>query len=320
MRLAILLAALVLPQTAHCAEALYPTRPVRFVVPFVAGGGVDFVARALAGKLTEAWRQPAVVDNRGGGAGLIGAEIVARALPDGYTLLVGTSGGLIAAPLLHPKLSYDPYRDFAPITLIAVPAQLLVVHPSVPVNSVKDLIAYAKKQPGKLSYASVGPGSPNHLGMELFKFMTGTDLVHVPYKGAGASTVDLLAGQVQVMFNPAAPLLPHIGSGRLRALAVGNEKRSRILPDLPTVAEAGVPGFVSAPWYALYAPAKTPAAIVTQLNAQVHRILSDEAFAQHLSANGAEPRTSTPAGLTAFMREETERHRKVIVAAGIRVE
>ncbi|MEN3352196.1 MAG: hypothetical protein V7640_354 [Betaproteobacteria bacterium] len=304
----------------YAGETSYPTRPVRLIVTFAPGGGVDFVARTLGAKLTDNWRQQVVIDNRGGGGGVIGSEIAAKAAPDGYTLLVGTSTGLVANPLLQSKLSYDTFNDFAPITMLVVTTQLLVAHPSLPIASVKDLIAYAKANPGKLSYASAGQGAPNHLGTELLKWMTGTNMVHIPYKGAGPGITDLISGRVQFMFNPAPPLLPHVNAGRLRALAVGNEKRSRILPDLPTVAEAGVPGFSSAPWYALYAPAKTPAAIIKKLTAELTSTLNDDAVSQRLVANGAEPRPSTPAELTAFMREESERLRKVIVAAGIRAE
>jgi tripartite-type tricarboxylate transporter receptor subunit TctC len=304
----------------HAADTSYPTRPVRLIVTFAPGGGVDFVARTLGAKLSENWRQQVVIDNRGGGGGVIGTEIAAKAAPDGYTLLVGTSTGLVANPLLQSKLSYDAFKDFAPITMLVVTTQLLVAHPSLPIASVKDLIAYAKANPGKLSYASAGQGAPNHLGTELLKWMTGTSMVHIPYKGAGPGITDLISGRVQFMFNPAPPLLPHVNAGRLRALAVGNEKRSRILPDLPTVAEAGVPGFSSAPWYALYAPAKTPPSIIKKLTAELTSTLSDDAVSQRLVANGAEPRASTPAELTAFMREESERLRKVIVAAGIRAE
>jgi tripartite-type tricarboxylate transporter receptor subunit TctC len=304
----------------YAGETPYPTRPVRLIVTFAPGGGVDFVARTLGAKLTENWRQQVVIDNRGGGGGVIGTEIAAKAAPDGYTLLVGTSTGLVANPLLQSKLSYDTFNDFAPITMLVVTTQLLVAHPSLPIASVKDLIAYAKANTGKLSYASAGQGAPNHLGTELLKWMTGTNMVHIPYKGAGPGITDLISGRVQFMFNPAPPLLPHVNAGRLRALAVGNEKRSRILPDLPTVAEAGVAGFSSAPWYALYAPAKTTAAIIKKLTAELTSTLNDDAVSQRLVANGAEPRPSTPAELTAFMRDESERLRKVIVAAGIRAE
>lgn len=319
-RAAALLCGLLLAMPAHAAEISYPTRPVRLIVTYVPGGGTDIAARAIAAKLTEAWRQQVVVDNRGGGGGIIGTDIAAKAPPDGYTLLIGTSAGLIANPLLRAKLPYDTFRDFAPISMLFVQTQMLVVHPSLPVSSVKDLIAYAKRQPGKLSYGSAGIGAPNHLGMELFKSMTGTNLVHVPYKGSGLSVPDLVSGQIQVMFNPAAPLLPHVNSGRLKALAVGNEKRSRLLPDLPTVGESGVPGFSNAPWSGLYAPARTPAAIVDRLNAQLVRTMTDEAFVLHLLNSGFESRSSTPRELTAFMREESARLRKVIEAAGIRAE
>jgi tripartite-type tricarboxylate transporter receptor subunit TctC len=298
----------------------YPSRPVRLMVTFPAGGGIDIIARAVAQKLVDALGQQFVVDNRGGGGGVIGTEIVARAAPDGYTLLVSTGTGFIINPLLHSKLPYDPFKDFAPVTLLAVNPTLLVVHPGLPVTSVKELIAYARGKPHQLNYASAGNGSPIHLGMELFKSLTGTDMVHVPYKGSVPALTDLVGGQVQVMLNTMPATLPHVRAGKLRALAVGSAKRARAVPDIPTVAESGVPGFEAVTWAGLSAPAKTPAAIVDKLNAAVARGLADADIVQHLSTQGAEPQPTTPAAFLRYMREESERARKVIQLAGIKVE
>ena len=306
--------------TPASAETTYPSRPLRMIVTFAPGGSVDFTARMLAPKLTEAWGQQVVIDNRGGGGGIIGTELAAKAAPDGYTLLLGTSSGLVANPLLHAKLPYDAVRDFAPVSLLVVNTQLLVVQSALPVRTVKELIAYAKANPGKLAYGSVGGGSPNHLALELFKAATGTDMIHVPYKGSGPAVTELLAGQVQLMFNPPAPLLPHVKTGKLRALAVGNANRSAAMPELPTVAESGVPGFESAPWTGLFAPAQTPRAIVLKLSAQMAKILADPDLRERLLAQGSEARGTTPDALAQYMRDDTERTRKVIRAAGIKLE
>lgn len=290
----------------------YPARPLRLVVPFAPGGGSDMVARAIGQKLSEAWGQQVVVDNRGGGGGIIGTEIAAKSAPDGYTLLWGTSSGLVINPLLHSKLPYNVSRDFAPISMISINPILLVVNNSVPVNSVKELIALAKARPGQLNYASPGYGSPVHLAMEILKSMTGTDIVHVPYKGAGPALTDLIAGHVQMKFNSIAPVLPLLRTGRLKALAIGSAQRSRIVPDIPTMIEAGVPGFETVTWYGLFVPAKTPKHIANKLNAQIIKILADPEMVQRLANDGAEPRSSTPEGLATYMREEAERWKKAI--------
>ena len=273
----------------------------------------------MARTLTDAWGQQFVIDNRAGG-GVIGTEIVARAAPDGYTLLLATSSGLIINPLLIAKLPYDPFTDFAPVSLLAINPTLLVVNSTVPVASVKELIVYAKARPRQLNYASAGQGSPIHLAMELFKSMTATGMVHVPYKGAGPAVTDLLAGQVQLMFNSMPTVLPHVKTGRLRALAVGSARRANTVPDIATVAESGVPGFEATAWWGLVAPAKTPAGVVGKLGARVERILSDVDVIKRMLAQGAEVQSSTPEGLARFMREESARSRKVIASAGIKSE
>jgi tripartite-type tricarboxylate transporter receptor subunit TctC len=288
------------------------------IVPFPPGGGADIVARAISARMTEAWSQQIIIDNRGGAGGVIGADTVAKASPDGYTLLFGTPGALVINPLLNSRLPYNALRDFAPVSLLALNPQLLAVHQSLPAANVKELIALAKSQPGKLNYASVGEGTPNHLAMELFKSMTGTDMTHVPYKGAAPAITDLVGGHVQVMFNPMPPLLPHVKSGRLKALAVGGRQRSGALPDIPTVAEAGVAGYEYVTWYGIVAPAKTPRAIIEKINARLAAVLAIPEVALRLSGQGAEPRTSTPEELAAFMREDYKRLGAVIRFAGIK--
>ncbi len=314
-----LLTAMLIMASAAPAQT-YPIRPIRWVVTYPPGGPTDVVARAIGAKLTEAWGQQIVIDNRAGAGGVIGTDIAAKAVPDGYTLLFGTSAGLTINPALNSKLPYDAVKDFAPVSLLVLNPQILVVHPAVPVNSVKELIALAKARPGQLNYASVGLGSPNHMGMELLKALTGIDIVHVPYKGTGPAITDLLGGQVQVMFNSMPSVIPLVASGKLKGLAVGSVQRSPAVPDIPTVAEAGVPGFENVTWYGMFAPAKTPHDIIVKLNKQVVQILASPEMAQRLASQGAEPRSSTPEELTKFMRVESERWKKVIKTAGIKVE
>jgi len=298
----------------------YPTRPVRMIVPFPPGGGIDIIARAVALKLADTLGQPFVIDNRAGGGGVVGADIAAKAAPDGYTLMVSTGGGFVINPLLISKLPYHPQKDFEPVSLLAVNPTLLVVHPSLPVASVKELIAHAKARPRQLNYASAGNGTPIHLGMELFKWLTGADIVHVPYKGSVPAVTDLLAGQVQVMLNTMPATLPHVRTGKLRALAVGSAKRARAIPEMPTVAESGVPGFEAVTWAGLHAPARTAAAAIAKLNAAVARRLIEPDIVQHLSTQGAEPQPTSPDVFLSYIRDETERARKVIKLAGLKME
>lgn len=302
---------------AATATPGYPSRPIRWVVTFPAGGGTDIVARTLAPKLSEALGQPLVVDNRGGASGAIGTEIVARAAPDGYTLLFGTSGALSALPLLNSKLGYDAFRDFSPISLLVEIPQLLVVNQNYPANSLKELIVLAKASPGKLNYATSGLGSPNHLATELLNTMAGVSTTQVPYKGAAPGIADLLGGQVQFMFNPMPALVPQVKSGKLKALGVGSATRSPALPDVPTVAEAGLPGYEYVLWYGFFAPAKTPTAIIARLNELVVSILAQPDIVQRLAAQGAEARANSPAEFTRFMRAERERLSRVVKVAKI---
>ena len=308
------------PAGAADPAAGFPNKSIRLIVPFPAGGGTDIVARAISVKLTEAWGQQIIIDNRGGAGGVIGADTVAKSTPDGYTLLFGTPGALVINPLLNSKLPYNAAKDFAPVSLLALNPQLLAVHNSMPVGTVKELIAYAKAQPGKLNYASVGEGTPNHLAMELFKSMTGTQMVHVPYKGAAPAVTDLVGGQVNLMFNPMPPLMPHVKSGRLKALGVGGTQRSPALPDVPTIAEAGVPGYEYVTWYSIVVPAKTPRAIIDKINSRLAAVLAIPEIALRLSSQGAEPRSSTPEELTRLIQEDYKRLGAVIRSAGIKGE
>ena len=295
----------------------FPNRPLRFVVHFPPGGPTDFVGRALGQKLTEAWKQPVLIENRPGAGGVIGVEMVLRSPPDGHTLLFGTSGSLALAPALS-KLPYDVFTDLAPITLVVINPQILVVHPSLPARTVSELVKLAKSKPGQINYASVGPGSPNHMGMELLKSRSGIDMVHIPYKGTTPAMSDVISGQVSLLFNSMPSVLPHVRSGRLRALAVGSAKRSPAAPDVPTVSETpGLQGFQYTTWYALLAPAATPKDVVNQISAESGRALSQPDMSELLASQGAEPAPSTPEGLAKFMRAEFEAWRKVIKTAKI---
>lgn len=298
----------------------YPVRPVRIIVTFPPGGPTDFVGRAMAQKLGEAFGQQFVVDNRAGAAGVIGTDVAAKSAPDGHTLLLGTSGGLSVNPALRPKLPYNAFTDFAPISLVVINPQILVVHPSMPVTSVRELIKLARSHPGEINYASVGVGSPNHLGMELLKSMTKIDMVHIPYKGTAPAVTDLISGRVSLMFNSMPSVLPQVAARKLRGIAVGSAQRSPAVPDIPTVAESGVPEFEYVTWYGLYAPAATPKEIVARLNVEVVRILADPEVARRFATQGAEPKSTTPEALARFQREEYERWKRVIQSAGIKPE
>ncbi|HEX2828557.1 MAG TPA: tripartite tricarboxylate transporter substrate binding protein [Burkholderiales bacterium] len=303
--------------SAFAADA-YPTKPVRFVITFPAGGPTDTVVRLVGERLTQDWGQPMIIDNRGGAGGIVGTEIVAHAAPDGYTFLVGTAGGMTINPALRAHLPYDPFRDFVPVGMLVQNPQILVAHPSLAAKNVKELVAYARANPGKLNFASAGTGTATHLGLELFKLTTGIDVTHVPYKGGAPATTDLIAGQVQLLWVSIPSVLPHVKSGRLRALAVSTSKRSASAPDVPTVAESGYPGFDYSNWNALFAPAKTPATIVKKVNASVVGALRQADIAQKLSSQGAEPAPGTPEELGRYMRSDAEKWRKVIKAAGIK--
>ena len=309
---------LLAPGAASFAQQ-YPAKPVRIITTFPPGGPTDFVARAIGQKFAEAWGQQFIVDHRPGAGGVIGTEAAIRAAPDGYTLLLGTSSGLSVNPALNEKLPYNPSRDLAPISLVVVNPQLLIAHPSLPARSVKELIALARARPGQINYASVGQGSPNHMGMEMLKAMAGINMVHIPYKGTAPAVTDIIAGHVSLMFNSMPSVLPQVKAGRLRALAVGSAKRSPAVPDIPAVAET-VPGFDYVTWYGLFAPAATPKEIISRLNAELVRMLGEAELAQRFASQGAEPRSTTPEELGRFMRAEYERWKTVIRTANIRIE
>lgn len=298
----------------------YPVKPIRLIVPYPPGGPTDLVGRSLGQKLTEAWGQQVVVENRAGAASAIGTEVAARAAADGYTLLLGTSAGFCINPALGGKLPYDPERDFAPISRLVINPQILVVHPSLPVHTLTALIALAKSRPGQINYASVGNASPQHLGMEMLKSMTGIDMLHVPYKGTAPAVTDILAGHVSLMFNSMPSVLPQVRSGKLRGIGVGSARRSPAAPEIPTVAESGVPGFEYVTWYGLYAPANTPRELINRLHAQVVKILAEPETSQRFASQGAEPSSSTPDQLAQYRRAEFERWRKLIAGMNLRLE
>jgi tripartite-type tricarboxylate transporter receptor subunit TctC len=309
----------VIAQTASYSFAqTYPARPIRIIVPGTAGSSNDFTARAIAQRFTDAWGQQGVIDNRAGAGGVIAHDIVAKANPDGYTLIFSTSAGLILNPLLS-KTPYDSFRDFAPVSLGSINPQMLFAHPGLPAKSVPELIALAKAKPGQLNCASAGTGTPNHLGCELLKSLGGINFVHVPYKGSGPGVTDVAGGQAHFMFNSIPAVLQLTKSGKLRALGVGGPKRSPVAPDVPAIAET-IPGFECVNWYAMLAPAGTPATIINKLNAEMVKMIADPPFAQRLLDVGSEPLSSTPAGLAAHMRKESDRWSKVIKSAGIKIE
>jgi tripartite-type tricarboxylate transporter receptor subunit TctC len=298
----------------------YPSRPVRLIVPFAPGGGTDILGRMLCQRLTETMGQPFIVDNRGGAGGIIGAELAAKSPADGYTLLLGSPGPLTINPALLPRMNYDSLRDFAPITLATISAFTLVVHPSLPVKSVKELVALAKSKPGQLNYGSGGNGSVAHFSVEQFKALAGVSIVHVPYKGSNPSLTDLVGGQLQMTIENMPVVLPHVRAGRLRALAVGTRTRSAFLPELPTISEAGVPGYESSTAFGLLAPAKTPPAIVGSLNAELVKALRSSDIREKLTGLGMEAVGATPEQYAANIKEELAKYARVVKAAGIKAD
>ena len=297
-------------------QAPYPTRSVRILIGFPPGQATDVIGRAIAQRLTETLGQQFFVDNRPGAAGIIGSEQAAKAAPDGYTLLMSSSGPLAVNPGLYSKLPYDPVRDFAPITVATAVPLFLVANPGFPPNSVKELVAHAKANAGKISYASGGNGVTNHLAMELFKSTAGVDMVHVPYKGGPPALTDLIAGQVSVMFETGPGALPHVKSGKLKALAVGGLNRSTAAPELPTVAESGYPGFDAVAWIALVAPAGTPPAIINRLHAEIVKMLNLPETKERFLALGAEPVGNKPEEFAAYLKSEIAKWGKVVKESG----
>jgi len=298
----------------------YPAKPIRLVVPFPAGGTTDILARAVGQKLTEAWGQPVVVDNRPGAGGNIGAELVAKAAPDGYTLLMGTVGTHAINASLYAKMPYDHIKDFAPVILVAGVPNVLVVNPAVPVNSVQELIAYAKANPGRLNFASSGSGTSIHLSGELFKVMAGVQMTHIPYKGSAPALQDLIGGQVQLMFDNLPSALPQIKGGKLRALAVTSAARAAALPDVPTVAEAGLPGFEASSWFGVLAPAGTPVAIIARLNAEIAKWLASPEAREKLASQGANAAGGSPEDFAKHIAAETAKWQKVVKESGAKVD
>ena len=302
------------------ASAQFPNKPIRMVVPFPAGGPTDIVARTVGQKLAEALGQPVIIDNRGGAGGVLGTELVVKSPADGYTLLVGTISGLAVAMSLYPNHSYETLRDLAPITQAVTVTNIVVVHPSIPARSVKELLALARAKPGTLTYASSGNGTITHLAGELFKSLARVDIVHVPFRGGAPALTALLSGEVSMSFENSLIVVPHIKSGKVRALAVTGAKRSRSAPELPTVAEAGLPGYSASGWYGFVAPAATPKEIIARLASELNRILKQPDVIERLSSQGAEPVGGTPAEFTAFIQTEIDKWAKLVKSANMKAE
>jgi tripartite-type tricarboxylate transporter receptor subunit TctC len=299
-----------------CAQS-YPAKPIRFYTPYPPGGTTDILARIVGAKMHEAWGQPVVVEAKPGAGGNIGADFVAKSTPDGYTLLMGASGPLAINASLFSKLPYDPAKDFAPVVLSASVPLVLVAHPSLPVKNVREFIALIKARPGQFNYASAGPGSPQHLTAEMFKFMTKVEMTHIPYKGSGPAIVDLIGGQIPFAFESMIPVLPHVKGGKLRGLAVTSAARSPVLPEIATVAEGGVPGFESIAWYGVVAPAGTPKEIVAKLNGEMVRIANMPDIKQRLMEMGSPPVAGTPDQFGALIRSEIPKWAKVVKQANV---
>lgn len=322
---AVLLAGVSVGTSGTVAAALastgkYPDRPIRYVVPFAPGGPTDILSRAIAERLSASLGAPVVVDNRGGAGGGLGAELVARAAPDGYTLMIGHVGTHAINLSLYAKLGYDPVRDFQPVSLIATLPLALVVPASLPAKDVKQLIAMARAKPGRINFASAGNGGPTHLSAELFKSATGVDIVHVPYKGNAAALGDLVGGQVQMMFSNLMTSTPFVHAGKLRALGISTAKRSPQAPDLPTIAEAGVPGYDITPWYAVFTPAGLPKPLLSLLNREVVRIVDSPDMRQRFITQGVDLVSSSPEALAALIRTEIPRWRAIVKNSGARVD
>lgn len=298
----------------------FPTRPVRLVTPFPAASITDILARPIAQRLSEVWKQPVVVDNRVGAGGIVGAAAVASAAPDGYTLLVGSNGTNAINASLYSRLPYDAVKSFVPVTQVSTSNLVLVVHPSVEANSVSELIALAKSKPGQLSFGSGGSGTTPHLAGELFNTMAGVQLLHVPYKGSPQSVLDLVAGRIQVIFANSASVLPQVRSGKLRVLGVTSPQRDPTLPEVPTIAEAGLPGFAVEVWTGIFAPAGTPSQLVDKLNQQIRAVLANEELVREFGKVGLTVKSSTPQTFAAYVQEETVKWAKVVKASGAKAD
>lgn len=300
---------------AAAAEAQkYPNKPIRIIALSSPASGPDIIGRLIGSKFTEAWGQQVIVDTRPGASGIIGAEIASKSAPDGHTLMIVTSQAVIVS-VMYEKLPYQLLKDFSPISMLATTPFILAVHPSIPVASIKELIAYAKSKPGELRYGSGGSGSPPHLSAEIFKSMTGTNMLHVPYKGVTQAMMDTVAGQVQMVISVIPAVLPTVKSGKLKALGITSAKRSPLVPDIPTIAET-VPGYEFIGWYSLVAPARTPAGILSKLNAEIATVIKTPEFRERLAALGTEPISSTQQELAAYMQVQTEKMRKAVKESG----
>ncbi len=318
LRRLLILGAALLPLAA--AAQTYPSRSIRLVVTFAPGGGADFVGRAIAQPLSEALGQTVVVDNRAGANGVVGADIAAKAAPDGYTLLLGAAGTLSVAPHLGEPLPFDPIKDFVPVSLVATGSFVVAVNKSLPVNSIPELIAYAKANPGKLNFGSSGKGGAPHLATELFASMAGVKMVHVPYRGLGPAVADLIAGQIQVLFADVPLVVEQAKAGNLKALAITGTTRSSVMPDLPTVAEAGLPGYSAGTWYGLFLPARTPPEITAKLSKVLEQVLAAPSLKAVMAKQGAEAVWDTPQDFAAFTAGESAKWGKLIKDLGIKVE
>jgi tripartite-type tricarboxylate transporter receptor subunit TctC len=308
-----------LPQAAAAQQQAYPNKPIRLIVAFPAGGSTDIIARLVGQRLGERLGQQVIVDNRGGAGGTIGTEIAARATPDGYTLTMGTTSTHVIAPAAYTTVKYDPVKDFEPITLVASTPYLLVLNPAVKANNLKEFIALAKSQPGKLNYASAGTGSTTHLAMEMLNRAAGMDIVHIPFGGNGPAGTAVLGGQVQALFGSMPAVLPHAQAGRMRPIAVGTLKRSPALPNVPTVAESGFPGFEVSLWLGFFAPKGTPRPVLDRLQKELTDIANNAEMKAAFEKNGASGVTNTPAEMRVLMKEELDKYGKVIKAAGIQL-
>ena len=316
----VLLAVAALLPWGHAAAQSYPSKSIRMIIGFPPGGGTDIVGRIVAQKLSEVLGQQVLPDNRGGASGQIAAELTAKAPPDGHTVMMVHIAAISILPSLYSKLPYDAAKDFAPITLVAIGPNLLVVHPSVPVKTVKDLVALARAKPGALHYASPGAGTVQHLAAELFKLQAKVDMLHVPYKGSGQSIVDLVAGQVHLNFDSVPPVLSHVRAGKLRAIAVTSEKRFSLLPDVPTITEGGVPGFDMSTWWGLVAPAAVPKEIIARLHAETVKLLRQPDVKEKIAFVGAETVGNSPAEFASFIRSERTKYARIVKEAKIKIE
>jgi len=303
---------------AAAAEQQYPTKPIRIIALSSPASGPDIIGRLIGQKFTEAWGQQVIVDTRPGASGIIGAEIASKSTPDGHTLMIATSQAVIVS-VMYEKLPYHLLKDFSPISMLATTPFILAVHPSVPAASIKELIAYAKSKPGEFRYGSGGAGSPPHLSAEIFKSMTGINILHVPYKGVTPAMMDTVAGQVQMVISVIPAVLPTVKTGKLKALGVTSAKRSPFVPDVPAIAET-VPGYEFIGWYSLVAPVGTPAGVLRKLNAEINRLLKTPEFQERIATLGAEPISSTPQELAAFMEIQTEKMRKAVKESGARID